>query len=136
MFNAKDARDMQTTELTERERSRIEFENKCMYYDEFGKHCYYNMMSPEEVLNDLKEQIKRFPGRNMWLCNNRLHPDTVSVLKQLGYIVTLTSFDTHDFKVVFKNGRPVYEPITYTHKTTCVSWANPREPLGKGEIEL
>ena len=134
MTSAEEARQLQHSVKLQKEHAQIEFEAKYTYIDENGKKQYYSDESFEDIINKIEECCKSSFGNTDITVRNRVHPDTVRKLKELGYRVFLNMYETYDIRPnINKCGKRVYERVIHNWISTCISWGG--IPIGIGKFE-
>ena len=133
MISAEEARQLQHNDKVQKEQAQIEFDAKYTYIDENGEKQYYSLESFDDIMHKIEECCNSNSNTTVSV-RNKLHPDTVKRLKEAGYRVFLSRYETHDIRPNINNyGKRIYEPITYPWIDTCISWSG--VPIGMGKFE-
>lgn len=130
MISAEEARQRQYNIQKQYEQAQIEFDAKHTYLDESGKKQYYSLESFEDIMKMIDERCKSCGDTSVEV-RNRLHLDTIIRLKEAGYRIFLTKYETRDIRPVRnEHGKRIYEGITYNWIYTIVSWGGVPENFG------
>lgn len=133
MISAEEARQRQYNIQKQQEQAQIEFDAKHTYLDEKGEKQYYSLESFEDIMNMIVERCKSCEDTSVEV-RNKLHPDTVKRLKEVGYRIFLAKYETRNIRPVRNEyGKRIYEGITYKWIYTIVSWGGVPKDFGRIE---
>ena len=133
MINAEEARQRQYNIQKQKEQAQIEFDAKHTYLDENGEKQYYSLESFEDIMDMIVECCKSCEDTSVEV-RNKLHPDTVKSLKEVGYRIFLANYEIYDLRPnINEYGKRIYERVTFNCVYTVISWGG--IPKGFKRIE-